>query len=98
MKKEHLKNKKIRRHLFIKGMVQGIGYRYFTKRQAVRLKVSGWVKNLDNGNVEAVFEGEEEKVKQMINYCRHGPPLARVDGMNIKKESCQQEKEFVILK
>lgn len=98
MKKEHLKNKKVRRHLFIKGIVQGIGYRYFTKRQAVKLGVNGWVKNLDDGGVEAVFEGREEKVKQMINFCRHGQPLSRIDHINIKKENCQQEKEFVILK
>jgi acylphosphatase len=72
-----------RAHVFIKGLVQGVFFRSSTRSEAVRLGVTGWVKNLWDGRVEAVFEGDEEKVKQMIEWCHHGPPGAHVTGVEV---------------
>lgn len=68
-------------HLIIKGYVQGVFYRASTRDTAVRLGLKGWVRNLPDGNVEAVFEGPVDKIHQAIQWCREGPPGARV--MNI---------------
>ena len=69
---------KARVHVFVSGMVQGVFFRQKTKRQAESLGVNGWVRNLPDGRVEAVFEGEEEAVKALVEYCHHGPSSARV--------------------
>ncbi|MEX2457120.1 MAG: acylphosphatase, partial [Balneolaceae bacterium] len=63
----------VEKHLIIKGRVQGVGFRYFTKKNAESLGVQGWVKNLSNGDVETVIQGEEEQVKEMVNYLKSGP-------------------------
>jgi len=73
-------------HLFVSGRVQGVFYRAETKAMADRLKLSGWVRNLRDGRVEAVFQGEEEAVEAMIDWCRKGPAFAAVDGVEIKEE------------
>ncbi|MGV9170242.1 MAG: acylphosphatase [Promethearchaeia archaeon] len=70
-------------HVFISGRVQGVFFRATTKRKARRRGVNGWVKNLRDGRVEAVFEGEEEKVKEMIQFCHHGPRSARVEDVEV---------------
>ena len=77
---------KVRMHIWISGFVQGISFRYYTKEQAEDLDVNGWVKNLPDGRVEAVFEGEESAVKQVIEFCRHGPNGADVTDVKIHKE------------
>ena len=69
---------KARAHVFVSGMVQGVFFRQKTKQQAESLGVNGWVRNLPDGRVEAVFEGEEEAVKALVKYCNHGPSSARV--------------------
>ncbi|RMD57709.1 MAG: acylphosphatase [Nitrospirae bacterium] len=69
---------KVRAHVFINGFVQGVFFRSFTRDNALRLGVNGWVRNLPDGRVEAVFEGDEDKVATMINLCKEGPPGARV--------------------
>jgi acylphosphatase len=71
--------KKIRVHLLIKGRVQGVFFRAETRREAIQLGVKGWVRNRWGGEVEAVFEGEEEAVKRMIAWCHKGPPAALVE-------------------
>jgi len=88
----------IRVKMMISGRVQGVGYRYFTKGQAEKMGLKGWVKNLDNGGVEAVFEGKEKQVRKMLEWCRKGSMLAKVDDIKITEEDCQREKDFVILK
>ncbi len=75
-----------RAHVFIKGLVQGVFFRSSTRNEAKRLGVTGWVKNLWDGRVEAVFEGDEEKVKRMIEWCHHGPPGAHVTGVEVNWE------------
>ena len=62
----------------ISGLVQGVWFRASTRDEAVRLELTGWVRNLPDGRVEAVFEGPEEKLKQMVAWCRKGPPAAQV--------------------
>ena len=65
--------------VLIRGRVQGVGYRAWVDHQARRLGLQGWVRNRRDGSVEAVFEGAEDVVANMIASCRNGPPSARVD-------------------
>ena len=74
---------KVRAHIFINGRVQGVFFRSETRREAKKHDVRGWVRNLPDGKVEAVFEGEEENVKQLIDFCKHGPPGARVTYVDV---------------
>ncbi|MBE0501380.1 MAG: acylphosphatase, partial [Desulfuromonadales bacterium] len=59
-----------------KGHVQGVWFRAFTKQQADRLQICGWVRNLPDGSVEALFEGIESDIKNLITICQDGPPAA----------------------
>ncbi|MFW6159313.1 MAG: acylphosphatase [Planctomycetota bacterium] len=68
----------------IRGRVQGVGFRFSTVRRAESLGLSGWVRNTMRGGVEAVFEGEERSVKQMVDWCRQGPRLARVADIDVE--------------
>ena len=77
---------KIQVHVVISGRVQGVWYRANTKQKADELGLSGWVKNTAKGTVEAVFEGEETTVNEMIAWCWNGPSLANVTRVEIKKK------------
>lgn len=89
----------VRAHILASGHVQGIGYRNFMERHARRLEVNGWVKNLHDGRVEAVLEGDEEAVRKLIGLCRRGPPFARVDDVVTKWSAATFEfKSFSIIK
>jgi len=74
---------KVRAHLLVSGRVQGVCFRQSTLVEAQNLGVNGWVRNLMDGRVEAVFEGEEHAVKTLVNYCRQGPPEARVNNLEV---------------
>jgi acylphosphatase len=74
---------KVRAHVFITGYVQGVLFRSNTRSQAVMKGVSGWIRNLPDGRVEAVMEGERESVEGLIESCRQGPPGARVDDIKV---------------
>ncbi|OGG07050.1 hypothetical protein A3D05_02000 [Candidatus Gottesmanbacteria bacterium RIFCSPHIGHO2_02_FULL_40_24] len=78
--------KKVRVHLLISGDVTGVGFRYWTKVIAQSLNLTGYVRNADRGLVEAVFEGNEDNVKQMIEKCRKGPQVSQVNGLQIQWE------------
>jgi len=69
------------KHLKIEGRVQGVGFRYFTRKTANKYAVSGWVKNMDDGTVEAVLAGNEKAVMKMMEKLKDGPSPARVTGM-----------------
>ena len=69
--------------MFISGRVQGVYFRQSTLIEARSLGVNGWVRNLMDGRVEAVFEGEEHAVKMLVNYCRQGPPAAKVTNLDV---------------
>jgi len=66
-------------------------FRNSTKHKAEELGLKGWVKNLSNGDVEAVFEGPENAVKEMLEWCKKGPVLAKVDGVDVKYEEYKGE-------
>jgi acylphosphatase len=70
----------------ISGRVQGVSFRYATLRQARSLEVSGWVSNLPDGDVEGCFEGEESAVTALVEWCRSGPPAARVEQVTISRQ------------
>lgn len=65
-------------HVYISGLVQGVGYRYATTRAAANLGLAGWVRNLPDGRVEAEFQGPEPILQKMLVWCRQGPILAKV--------------------
>lgn len=70
--------------MFVSGRVQGVFFRSQTKNNADRYNVKGWIRNLPDGRVEAVFEGEKEAVKALIEFCKHGPLGARVTKVNLR--------------
>jgi len=74
---------RVKAHVYISGRVQGVFFRYETKRMALRRGVSGWVRNLPDGRVEAVFEGEKSDVEEMIRFCHRGPPGAIVRDVEV---------------
>jgi len=73
-------------HVIISGRVQGVAFRAATRETAIALNLTGWVKNLQNGRVEAVFEGEEAQVEIMRRWCNQGPPPALVTGVDLHDE------------
>ncbi|MBS7655436.1 acylphosphatase [Candidatus Bathyarchaeota archaeon] len=82
---------KVRAHVFVSGLVQGVFFRWETRKNALKHNVKGWVRNLWDGRVEAVFEGEEEDVKKMIKFCEKGPPEAKVENIEVKWEKYKGE-------
>ena len=68
-------------HCIIKGKVQGVGFRYFTKEQADKLSLTGWVKNLADGSVEVLALGESGIIEIFKQKLQQGPPLGRVDAI-----------------
>ncbi|MCD6483320.1 MAG: acylphosphatase [Candidatus Aenigmarchaeota archaeon] len=67
----------------IYGRVQGVGFRYFVYINTKKQNVTGYVKNLPDGTVEALFEGDEKQIHEMIRICKKGPPMAKVDRIEI---------------
>jgi acylphosphatase len=80
-----------RAHVFVSGRVQGVFFRQYTRRQAQRQGVKGWVRNLDDGRVEVVFEGEEAAVKALVDFCSKGPRGASVTNITVNWEPFQDE-------
>lgn len=81
----------LRAQVTVYGAVQGVAFRASTRNEASRLGVGGWVRNLPDGTVEALFEGEKESVEQIVTWCRQGPPGARVTNVEIVWEPYQGE-------
>ena len=77
-------NKRV--HVWIRGRVQGVFFRAYTRDAAKQRNLKGWVRNLPDGRVEAVFEGEAEAVEDMLRWCHNGSPLSRVDDVEIVEE------------
>lgn len=88
----------IRKHCFFSGKVQGVFFRANTRDQAQNRGVKGWVKNLRDGRVEAIFEGPEEKVNDLIEWCKNNQPHARVDGVEVEEEGPTGEFDSFFIK
>jgi acylphosphatase len=73
-------------HVTIRGRVQGVGFRAFIEREAQERGLDGWVRNREDGSVEAVFAGAATAVDAMLEACRHGPSGAEVDGLDLREE------------
>lgn len=73
-------------HLWIEGRVQGVCFRHYTRQQALALGLGGWVRNLPDGRVEAVIEGEDSDVKKMLQWCYRGPSMAEVRKIESQEE------------
>ena len=85
----------VRAHLFISGIVQGVGYRWYCRREAQGRGLAGWVRNLDDGRVEALLQGTQEQVEGMIKWCYRGPGEARVSDITVAYEDAGDDlKEF----
>ncbi len=78
---------KARAHLFVSGRVQGVSYRWFVFDVAHTLNLAGWVRNLPDTRVEAVFEGNREAIQKAILKCRQGPPASRVADIDVTWEN-----------
>ncbi|MDP8955357.1 MAG: acylphosphatase [Actinomycetota bacterium] len=83
-------------HVFVSGEVQGVNFRWYCRNEASARGVGGFVRNLPDGRVEAAFEGDSETVDAMVQWCRHGPPSARVRGIDVTEEEPTGNQEFVI--
>ena len=76
---------KRRAHVTISGRVQGVFYRDSTRREATRAGLTGWVRNLPDDRVEALFEGDEAAVQRLVEWCHRGPPDARVEQVAVER-------------
>lgn len=90
--------KNTRAHVFIKGKVQGVYFRQNLRIVSKRHKVNGWVRNLKDGRVEAVLEGEEMSISEVIEWCHAGPAEAKVDDVKVEYEPYKGEfSNFTVL-
>jgi acylphosphatase len=76
----------------VTGRVQGVGYRMATVRHAHQFRITGWVRNQDDGSVQALLQGPHERIDQMLSWMRIGPPAARVD--NVELHELQEERRY----
>ena len=77
----------IARHLVVRGRVQGVGFRFHMRGEAMRLGVTGWVRNRSDGTVEALVQGEQGAVDRLIAWTRRGPSSAQVTGVEIEERT-----------
>ena len=82
---------KQRVRVVVRGRVQGVAFRHNTILRAEKLGVSGWVRNLADGSVEGLFEGDETAVQALVEWCRSGPPAARVERLDVSQEPYRGE-------
>jgi acylphosphatase len=83
-------------HLFVSGDVQGVGFRWYCRDEALERGVGGFVRNLPDGRVEAAFEGDADAVEALVDWCRSGPRSATVTSMDVQEEDPVGETEFGI--
>ena len=80
-------------HIFITGRVQGVFFRQSTRVMAIKNNVNGWVRNLDDGRVEIVAEGQKQNIENLVNWCKTGPANSRVDEFVLLDENYTDEFE-----
>lgn len=73
----------VRVHVLVRGRVQGVFYRATAQDFGCALGLTGWIRNLPDGRVEAVLEGPRDRIEDMVDWCRHGPPMARVEAVDL---------------
>jgi len=83
-------------HGFVSGKVQGVSFRQHTLEEAERRELNGWVRNLEDGRVEVLVEGEEGAVQELAAWLEHGPEQARVDALELERQPVQGVTGFVI--
>ena len=81
----------VRKHIFVSGWVQGVFFRQETRIRAKCLGLFGFIKNLEDGRVEAVVEGKEKKVNKLLSWMRRGPALAKVVNIEVRNEEYKKE-------
>lgn len=81
----------VRAHVWVRGRVQGVGFRISTQYEAQVRKLPGWVRNLEDDRVECVFEGPKPVVEAMLAWCRRGPPGARIEDVRVEWEAPKAE-------
>lgn len=86
----------VRAHVIVRGRVQGVSYRAYAQHEAVRLGLRGWIRNLRDGTVEAVFEGQKDGVDAMVQWCHRGSPLAQVVKLEVDWEPPDGEGPFQV--
>ena len=86
----------ISKHVYISGEVQGVCFRMYTEANANKLGVKGWVRNLWDGRVEAIFEGSESNVAKIITWCHTGPSYATVHAVNVNDHTLHAFTNFTI--
>ncbi|MBI2443130.1 MAG: acylphosphatase [Candidatus Levybacteria bacterium] len=85
-------------HLFIGGYVHSVGFRAFVKREAEKLGLTGWVRNLTDRRVEVIAQGKKEDLEKLIEECKKGPFMAEVKGVSVTWEGTKEEySDFKIL-
>lgn len=89
---------RIRRRVLVTGRVQGVFFRGATEEEALALGVDGWVRNLRDGRVEAVFEGPPTAVEALVGFCRQGPRFSRVEALEVAEEEPESLRGFRILR
>lgn len=85
-----------RAHVIVRGQVQGVFFRAEARDRAASLGLGGWVRNNADGTVEAVFEGEDERVDSIVEWCRQGPALAQVEDVEVSWEQPRSESGFTV--
>jgi acylphosphatase len=84
-------------HVRVSGRVQGVFYRAYTKAQAQELAVKGWVRNVPGGGVEAILEGERQKVGELVGLMKTGPEGSMVSGFELSELKCKGYEDFRII-
>jgi acylphosphatase len=80
-----------RAHVYVSGDVQGVFFRDSTRQKAQQLSLSGWVKNVPDGRVEALFEGPSKEVREMVRWCEYGPPYAAVENVEVEFDTARED-------
>ncbi|MBN2554860.1 MAG: acylphosphatase [Anaerolineales bacterium] len=86
----------VQAHVWISGTVQGVGYRYHAEMKALSLELTGWIRNLYDGRVEAVFCGSKCNVETMLAWCQKGSSNARVERIDVRWEAAGNDDDFII--
>lgn len=88
---------KIRAHVFVSGKVQGVYFRQNAMQTAKKYNTTGWVRNLDDGRVEVLIEGDEQNVRKIVEWCHQGPAASKIDTVDVRYETYTGEfSDFMI--